>query len=127
MFEATAASVLADHWCAKCSTERRAERRRYQGRLKPIQDRARERGAVATVVFAVPSEKFPGADGRVVEGFLGILFGVSPVRAGEKETVFGGGGADCHRAWFLMEVAPDGSKTVAAAWHYNKEKGVSIS
>ncbi len=43
-FEATAASVLADHWCAKCSTERRAERRRYQGGLKPIQDRARERG-----------------------------------------------------------------------------------
>jgi len=30
-FEATAASVLADHWCAKCSTERRSERRRYQG------------------------------------------------------------------------------------------------
>lgn len=28
-FESTAASVLADHWCAKCSTERRAERRRY--------------------------------------------------------------------------------------------------
>ncbi len=43
-FEATAASVLTDHWCAKCSTERRAERRRYQGGLKPIQDRARERG-----------------------------------------------------------------------------------
>lgn len=37
--EATAASVLADHWCAKCSTERRAERRRYQAGLKPIQDR----------------------------------------------------------------------------------------
>lgn len=43
-FEATAASVLDGHWCAKCSTERRAERRRYQGGLKPIQDRARERG-----------------------------------------------------------------------------------
>lgn len=43
-FEATAASVLSGHWCAKCSTERRAERRRYQGGLKPIQDRARERG-----------------------------------------------------------------------------------
>lgn len=43
-FEATAASVLAGHWCAKCSTERRAERRRYQGGLNPIQDRARERG-----------------------------------------------------------------------------------
>lgn len=38
-FEATAASALAGHWCAKCSTERRAERRRYQGGLKPIQDR----------------------------------------------------------------------------------------
>ncbi len=43
-FEATAASVLGGHWCAKCWTERRSERRKYQGGLKPIQDRARERG-----------------------------------------------------------------------------------
>lgn len=43
-FEATAASVLDGHWCAKCSTERRSERRRHQGGLKPIQDRAQERG-----------------------------------------------------------------------------------
>lgn len=43
-FETTAAAVLEDHWCSKCSDMRRAERRRYQGGLEPIQDRARERG-----------------------------------------------------------------------------------
>jgi hypothetical protein len=43
-FEASAASVLDGHWCARCSTHKRAESRRLQGGLKPIQDRARERG-----------------------------------------------------------------------------------
>ncbi|WP_321929420.1 hypothetical protein [Paraburkholderia guartelaensis] len=43
-FEASAASVLDGHWCATCSSERRADRRRYQGGLQPIQDRAREFG-----------------------------------------------------------------------------------
>lgn len=43
-FEASAASILDGHWCARCSTHKRAEDRRLQGGLKPIQDRARERG-----------------------------------------------------------------------------------
>lgn len=43
-FEASAASVLDGRWCATCSSERRADCRRYQGGLQPIQDRAREFG-----------------------------------------------------------------------------------
>ncbi|WP_124832653.1 hypothetical protein [Burkholderia sp. Bp9031] len=43
-FETTAAIVLGGSWCSKCSNERRAERRRYEGGLAPIQERARERG-----------------------------------------------------------------------------------
>jgi hypothetical protein len=43
-FETTADVVLKGSWCSVCATERGAERRRYLGGLKPIQDRARERG-----------------------------------------------------------------------------------
>jgi hypothetical protein len=43
-FETTADVVLKGSWCSACATERGAERRRYLGGLKPIQDRARERG-----------------------------------------------------------------------------------
>lgn len=43
-FETTAEIVLGGSWCTACSTTRKAERRRIEGGLLLIQQRARERG-----------------------------------------------------------------------------------
>lgn len=43
-FKTAPAVVLGGSWCKRCTRARCAERRRYDGSLKPLQDRARELG-----------------------------------------------------------------------------------
>lgn len=79
-FETKAITVIDGHWCLKCAATRRAERRRYDGDLKSIKERAREHGGecISTTYNGHTAKYwFRCAQGHEWEAFSSTVMGES--------------------------------------------------